>query len=205
MWRCVTANKPSGVTGVSPSLCQPAAPSGPVLSPRTTCCSEFYVWTLGGKASNCVEEMKDIFLLFPFFSLFLPFALLEGHNTLESYQEFTSEGIVIIQGYIPSCPEAPTLPIWRGWGLQPGDRSRRRQKGNRTDPEKGRRGCRKGRSPGGECRWWTRSAEESRSGSTFVLPIWWGCNYRRIELMRHGGPFPLTFASFLHNHLWEKR
>lgn len=64
--------------------------------------------------------MKDIFLLFPFFSLFLPFALLEGHNTLESYQEFTSEGIVIIQGYIPSCPEAPTLPIWRGWGCSLG-------------------------------------------------------------------------------------
>lgn len=32
-------------------------------------------------------------------------------------------------------------------------------------------------------------AEESHSGNTFVLPIWWGCNYRRIELTRHRGPF----------------
>ena len=80
------------------------------------------------------------------------------------------------------------------------------QKGTRMRSGKGSRGGR------GRVGVWGQAlvtneecyAEESRSWNTFVLPIWWGCNYRRIELTRHGGPFPLTFTSFLCNNLWEK-
>lgn len=55
-----------------------------------------FMYELQRKASNCVEEMKDLFsfFLFPFFSCLLPFALLERQNVLENYQEFMQKRTV---------------------------------------------------------------------------------------------------------------
>lgn len=54
-----------------------------------------------------MKEIKDIFLFILFFSFFfglLPFVLFEGHNTLESYQEFTNERTEITQKEHPEQP-----------------------------------------------------------------------------------------------------
>lgn len=164
-----------------------------------------FMCELQGKASNCVEEMKDLFsfFLFSFFSLpsaFCPpreakrigeLSRIHAEKNSKKYQP-------ALNSYLS---HKGRVGGFRSWPF-----SGKSQKGTRMRSGKGRRSGR------GRVGVWGQAlvmneecyAEESRSWNTFVLPIWWGCNYRRIELTRHGGPFPLTFTSFLCNHLWEK-
>ena len=201
MWLPAT---PSEVTRVSPSLCWPAAPSGHVLSACTTFCSEIYVWTSGESIQLCGRNERS-FLLFPFFFFSLPSAFCPPKEAKRIGERPRIHAEKNSKKYQPAL-NSYFSHKGRVGASGPGPFSGKSQKGTRMRSGKGSRGGR------GRVGVWGQAlvtneecyAEESRSWNSFVLPIWWGCNYRRIELTRHGGPFPLTFTSFLCNNLWEK-
>ena len=166
-------------------MCWPAAPSGHVLSAFTTCCSEIYVWTSGESIQLCGRNERS-FLLFPFSFFFLPAAFCPPRKAKCVGELSRIHAEKNSKKYQPALnsyfSRKGGVGAFRSWALL-----WKKSEGNQNEIWEGKEGQQgKGGSLGpsvgdewGKLCW----------RITFVLPIWWGCNYRRIELTRHGGPF----------------
>lgn len=80
-----------------------------------------------------------MFFSFSFFFFFglLPFVLIEGHNALESYQEFIYEGTVIIQRGHPGQPEGSHLAHKEALGASGPGESRKETRTGSVEEEEG--------------------------------------------------------------------